>query len=297
MVPSKLWKEEVLYQSDYLIDVYKNKLVDLGMLEYAEKFNENDSKGAIGGQDEDETNKHFSERFLTSSARVQFLVLDPKQKLIQISNDLKSTFNSGHISLLDIPSGTGAGIISLLCNLYELRKFSKTPSLPLYINILAGDYSTTALDIYKKLLDDIRLELQKELIFIEYSTFEWDASSMLSTNKLTTLWLKEEEKFEEFYILMSAFSGVGSSNYKRFEESFKFIQNRICHQPSTIIFIEPNTTNAKSFGEKISKTFSKLFTWLSGKEESTDGDRFNWYDAVRKNTAKSDVLVKQYSRI
>lgn len=297
MIPSNLWKKNILYQSDNLIEVYKQELIHLGMLEYAEKYNEIDNSGAIGGLTEDETKRHFSERFLTSSARVQFLVLDPKQKLVEISSDLKSTFSGGYISLLDIPSGTGAGVLSLLCNLYELRKFSKTPSLPLYINILAGDYSNSALDIYIKLLDSVKLELEKELIFIKYTTFEWDASSMLSTNELTSLWLKNEEKFEEFYILMSAFSGVGSSNYKKFEESFKYIQNRICHKPSTIIFIEPNTIEAQSFTRKIAKTFSNLFTWLIGKEESTDGDRFEWYDSIRGNIGKSEVLVKQYSRI
>ncbi len=296
MIPNTLWKNEVLHQSKKLTNIYKDELIYLDMYEYAKDYKENKTDGAIGGKDEEETKKHFSERFLTSSARVQFVVLDPKKHFVEISKDLKSTFGSGHISLLDIPCGTGAGILSLLCNLAELRQFSKVPRLPLYIDIFAGDYSKSALDIYIKLLNNIKLELEKELIYINYDIFEWDASDMISTNLLTTQWLRNEDKYEEFYILMSAFSGIGSSNYKRFEESFKFIQNRICHQPSTIIFIEPNTTEAKSFTDKIAKTFIKLFSWLNGKEESTNGERFTWYDVIRDNIAKSEVLVKQYSR-
>lgn len=296
MIPNTLWKDDVLHQSKKLIKVYKDELESLDMYEYAKNSKEERTDGAIGGKDEEETKKHFSERFLTSCARVQFVVLDPKKHFLEISKDLKSTFSSGFISILDIPCGTGAGILSLLSNLAELRQFSKVPRLPLYIDILGGDYSESALDIYSKLLNNIKLELEKELIYISFDIFEWNASDMKSTNLLTTQWLKDENKFEEFYIFMSAFSGVGSSNYNRFEESFKFIQNRICHQPSTIIFIEPNTIEAKSFTKKIAKTFVKVFSWLIGKEESTNGERFSWYDEIRNNTAKSEVLVKQYSR-
>lgn len=296
MIPNMLWKNEVLYQSKKLIKVYKKELESLGIYDYAKNCKEEKNDGAIGGRDDEETKKHFSERFLTSSARVQFVVLDPKKHFLEISKDLKSTFSSGYISILDIPCGTGAGILSLLCNLAELRQFSKVPRLPLYIDILGGDYSKSALDIYIKLLKNIKLELEKELIYINYDIFEWDASNMVSTNFLTTKWLIDEHKYEEFYILMSAFSGVGSSNYKRFEESFKFIQNRICHQPSTIIFIEPNTKESNIFMKLLTKTYSACLSWLIGKEESTNGERFDWYDEIRDNTAKSEVLVKQYSR-
>ncbi|MGD9623363.1 MAG: hypothetical protein AB7U51_01785 [Arcobacter sp.] len=295
MIPNLLWKDEILYQSKKLIKIYKDELEYLDMYEYAKNCKEEKNDGAIGGKNEEETKKHFSERFLTSSARVQFVVLDPKKHFLEISKDLKSTFSSGRISVLDIPCGTGAGILSLLSNLAELRQFSKVPRLPIFIDILGGDYSKSALDIYVKLLNNIKLELENDLIYINYDFFEWNASDMVSTNFLTTKWLKDEDKYEEFYILMSAFSGVGSNNYKKFEESFKFIQNRICHKPSTIIFIEPNTKESNIFMKLLEKTYTVL-SWLIGKEESTNGDRFNWYDEIRNNTAKSEVLVKQYSR-
>ena len=47
---------------------------------------EEKNDGAIGGKNEEETKKHFSERFLTSSARVQFVVLDPKNHFLEISH-------------------------------------------------------------------------------------------------------------------------------------------------------------------------------------------------------------------
>lgn len=296
MIPNILWKDDTLYQSKKLIKVYKDELEYLALYEYAKNYKEEkNNDGTIGGKDLLETNKHFSERFLTSSARVQFVLLDPKTYFLEISKDLKSTFSSGRISVLDIPCGTGAGMLSLLSNLAELRQFSKVPRLPIFIDILGGDYSQSALNIYIKLLTNIKSELENQLIYINFDVFNWDASNMESTNYLTTKWLKIEDRYEEFYILMSAFSGVGSSNYKRFEESFKYIQNRICHRPSTIIFIEPNTSESNIFMKLLEKTY-KALSWVIGKEESTNGDRFNWYDEIRNNIAKSEVLVKQYSR-
>jgi len=296
MIPSKLWKKNILYQSDKLVGIYKDKLLELNLYDKAKNHTEKNKAGATGGKNEDETNKHFTERFLTSSARAQFVVIDPRGDFSEISKDLKVTFGSGNISILDIPAGTGAGILSLLCNLAELRNNYKLPRLPLHINIMAGDYSQSALDIYASLLSSAKKDLEGELIFINCQTFLWDAAESVSTNLLARAWLKDEENYEEFYIFMSAFSGVGSSNYKKFEDSFKFIQTYISHLRSTSIYIEPETVVASSFLKKVSATLEKIATWLKIKEESTNGERFKWHDEIRDNIAKSDVLVKLYSR-
>ncbi len=296
MVPNKLWNDEILYQSEKLVETYKNELISLDMLEYAKLFKGN-SNGAIGGENEEETNKHFSERFLTSSARMQFLILDPKKYFLQISKDLHSTFIGGNISILDIPCGTGAGILSLLFNIKELRNSSKLPRLPLNINIFAGDYSESALNIYCRLLSDTKFELEKELIYIKFDVKVWDASDIKSTTSLMKKWLKDEDNYEEFYILMSAFSGVGSDNFKTFANVFDFIQNFISNLHCTTILIEPNTNKAKTFLEKFEKLAKKWIRWVTKKEETTNNERFQWKDSITDNVAKSGVLVNQYSRI
>lgn len=295
MIPTKLWNNDILYQSNELTNIYREELKSIGMLEYAKEFS-GEKDGAIGGQNEEETNKHFSERFLTSSARVQFLVLDPKKYFKVISKDLKSTFLSGNITVLDIPCGTGAGILSLLCNLRELRNSSKLPRLPLSINILAGDYSSHALDIYSRLLDEVTKELEEELIFVTYNVKEWNAMDMKSTKQLIKEWLKDEDSYEEFYVLMSAFSGIGSSNYKKIEESFNFIQNMTCDLHCTTLLIEPNTNAGKSFLRSFKKTAKKWIAWVIGEEETTNNERFKWKDSITGNIAKSAILVSQYKR-
>ena len=296
MMPRNLWNNNTLYQSDELVKVYKNKLIQLSMLDHAENHTE-EGNGATGGMNTDETKKHFAERFLTSSARVQFITIDPRGDFGYISRDLQTTFGSGRISILDIPSGTGAGILSLLCNIAELRIDSKLPRLPLYVNIMGGDFSDSALGIYSDLLNEIKEHLETQLIYIEHQTFQWDASNSPSTNLLLRNWLSNEGQYEEFYVLMSAFSGVGKKNYKSFEDSFTFIQTFISHLPATTIFIEPTTRHSKDFLEFINELMEKATSWLTGKEESTGPEnRFSWYDPIRNNTAKSAVSVKIYSR-
>ncbi len=296
MMPEKLWNNNILYQSEELVKVYKNKLINLSMLDHAQNHTEA-GDGATGGKNIHETKKHFAERFLTSSARIQFITINPRGNFNNISKDLQTTFGSGRISILDIPAGTSAGILSLLCNIAELRTSSSLPRLPLYVNIMGGDFSDSALDIYSNLLDDVKEYLETQLIYIDYHTFQWDASKSPSTNILLRKWLVDEDQFEEFYILMSAFSGVGKKNYKSFEDSFTFIQTYISHLPATTIFIEPTTRHSKDFFEYIGGIMGKAIDWLTSKEESIGAEnRFSWYDPIRDNIAKSAVSVKLYGR-
>ncbi|MGE3593488.1 MAG: hypothetical protein AB7G52_13500, partial [Arcobacter sp.] len=61
MIPNLLWKDEILYQSKKLIKIYKDELEYLDMYEYAKNCKEEKNDGAIGGKNEEETKKHFSE--------------------------------------------------------------------------------------------------------------------------------------------------------------------------------------------------------------------------------------------
>ena len=296
MIPKHLWEHNILNQSEALVEVYKNKLISLSMLEHAKNATE-DGNGATGGLTEEETHKHFAERFLTSSARVQFITINPRGEFDRVSKDLQTTFLSGNISVLDIPAGTGAGILSLLCNIAELRMCSHLPRLPLHIYLTGGDYSASALMIYNELLDDIKVHLANQLIYIHYQVIEWDAQDVPSTNILLDSWFSQATDTEEYYILVPAFSGVGSSIYKRFEDSFKLIQWRVSNLPVTITFIEPQMKSANIFIKFFKKAIDKIGVLLLGIEESTEtNDRFNWYDPIRNNVARSGVSVVSYYR-
>jgi len=295
MIYEKLWKNEVLHQPEKLVEVYKKKLIELSLYDDAKNSDEY-GKGAVGGKDEEVTHKHFSERFLASSTRIQYVLLNPNGEFDVISKDIQVTFSSGKISILDIPSGTGAGILSLLCNIAEIRINSKLPRLPLYIDIVGGDYSPSALKIYTELLNDMKDYLAQQLIYVEYKAIEWDASDMLSTNKLVEEWLKNKEKYEEFYILMSAFSGVKEPIYKQFEESFKYIQNATLNLITTTIYIEPASNDGKKFFKLINKLMKIIEQWFE-KEKAISKGRFYWNDVIRENPkARSTVSIELYKR-
>jgi len=295
MIYEKLWRNEVLHQSEKLVEVYKEKLIALSLYDDAKNSDEY-GKGAVGGKDEEVTHKHFSERFLASSTRIQYVLLNPNGEFDVISKDLQVTFSSGKISILDIPSGTGAGVLSLLCNIAEIRINSKLPRLPLYINIVGGDYSPSALKIYIELLNDMKYYLEQQLIFIEYKSIEWDATNILSTKKLLDEWLNDKTKYEEFYILMSAFSGVKEDKFKQFEESFKFIQNYTIDLVTTTIHIEPASNDGKKFFKLINRFMKIIEEWFE-KEKAIRKERFYWNDAIRENPkAKSTVSIELYKR-
>lgn len=291
-----LWKDNILYQSENLVETYKNKLIDLSMLVHAQNATE-DGNGATGGLTQAETNKHFAERFLTSAARIQYITINPRGEFNIISNDLQTTFLGGNISVLDIPAGTGAGILALLCNIAELRASSCLPKLPLHIYLTGGDISIFALNIYSELLNDLKQHLAELLIYVHHQDIIWDATDISSTDSLLNNWFAQNTNSEEYYILVPAFSGVGSTVFKKFEESFRYIQGRISNKHATITFVEPNMNEAGIFMSFINKIIKKIALLLPGSEESTEiSNRFSWWDPIRGNTAKSGVKVLSYYR-
>ena len=120
-IPS-LWKDEKIFLPQMLSNIYIKKLKDIGMYEHAKNYIRNDAKeGAVGGITPEETHKHFAERFSNSCVRLQKVIIDPKSDFGKVPNYFFSTFAEGNIALLDSPCGTGAGALSLLYVLRELR--------------------------------------------------------------------------------------------------------------------------------------------------------------------------------
>lgn len=91
MIPTDLWKGNILYQFKKLMSIYTTELKSQKMHDYAVAYSGKGS-GSIGGECSDDTKIHFSERFLASSARLQYLSFDPEEDFLKISiGDLIST--------------------------------------------------------------------------------------------------------------------------------------------------------------------------------------------------------------
>ncbi len=97
-----------------LIEVYGEMLDELNLRAEAEDQSPND-EGPQGGITEEETHKHFSRNFSGSCARVQFVVLDPKEVFKTTRDAFTRMFSGSHLHILDIPCGAGAAGATLLC--------------------------------------------------------------------------------------------------------------------------------------------------------------------------------------
>ena len=288
-----MWKDNKLYQPETLTSIFREKSEDLGVLQQVIDFDGKQSKGAIGGQDESETIRHFIERFFASAARVQFVVIDPHKTLNDISNDIKASFGSGNISVLDIPCGTGASILSLLCNIREMRVHKLLPCLPVHISITAGDYSETALEIYADFIIKIKPYLEEVNIFIDCNTHMWNAKNVSSTDEIMNIFLEKKES-EEYYIFMSAFSGEVANNINDYEDSISYIQARVSNLNSCILHIEPESNNAEKFYKLLLKLIKKFICYIVLEEKSDKG--FLWIHPLNNKEIKGGYYIKLFKR-
>lgn len=120
-LPDSLWcdKSENILLPSQLVDLWKGLLNDNSLMDLA---NEKAPKGFEGGISKEDTDKHLAWRYNGSCARVILSLLDPKAKLSDVSDAYASTFAGNKVFVADLPSGSGAAIVSILCTLYELRK-------------------------------------------------------------------------------------------------------------------------------------------------------------------------------
>ena len=289
-----LWDGKKAHLPPKLIEIYIKKLKHIGMFEYASShIRKEDKEGPVGGESEEETHKHFAERFSNSSIRLQYVLIDPNDKFGSVPENFFSTFSEGNIALLDAPCGTGAGALSLLYTLAELRKNKKLPTLPLNVTILASDYSESALELYAELLDEAIPFLWNEKILVTYETIKWDAFSIPSTHILMTKFTSTQ--CDEFFVIVSAFSGINSEQLERLSSSLQHMQGCLSPEKFTMVHIEPATKK----GNKLFIIVKKILRLLQLEryhKEFIVKERFSWLDPVNNREPRSSVMVSLNSR-
>ncbi|MDK9682250.1 hypothetical protein [Pseudoalteromonas shioyasakiensis] len=285
-----LWKDDKAYLPLLLSEQYKNKLIEIGMLEYAaEHVRKEDKEGPVGGASIEETHRHFAERFSNSCIRLQYVLIDPKEKFGHIPEYFYSTFFSGDVALLDAPCGTGAGALSLLYTLRELRLENKLPALPLKVSILAGDFSTEALKIYENMLEIAKPKFEEVNMFIEFKLKQWDAFEASSTQFL----LDEFRSFsaDEYFVIVSAFSGIDKKFFDKLCNSITHMQLCLSTVPNTMVHIEPETKKGKNFFRKIKEILNLILGDNGDISEFKPNERFFWKDPINLRDVQSSVMV------
>ncbi|MBU2885167.1 hypothetical protein KO507_05255 [Gilvimarinus agarilyticus] len=242
--------------------------------------------GFEGGMSKEETDKHLAWRYNGSCARVILSLLDPMHQLSKVSDAYASIFAGGRVFLADLPSGSGAAIVSILCTLYELRKSDVLPRDVLTIQIIAGEISKAARDYLAEQLTDLTPIIGSQAIFIEFEIVEWNALCKISTVDLMRKSTLLSQNSTAKLLVVSNFSGFLENSGKwskarpQFDDIFLYSRDSL----STAIWIEPQRNTVASFFERAIKWFDRLFGSSLGSK--SDPEDVNSY-------AKTSVDCKQ----
>ena len=293
-IPAHLWSDQIMILPTQLCAVYGECLNSLGMYEEACGPSPPDSE-LIGGSSDQDTINHFTHRFAASAVRIEYLALDPNESLGNIPSDLLITLCDGRIAVLDVPCGTGAGILSLLGTIAELRRSKVVSSLPLYVHVTAGDCSPKALEIYEVILEEIQPWLVQQGINVTWNKDLWHAERPESTSDLVTSWLSRNANAEEYIVLIAAFSGEAATQFDAYKRTFEHISERLYGRRSSIVWVEPIWHKAERLFKRVHDLFEKM-PWFSEDPTGALASRFLWLHPFNQKHIRGSILVKKYSR-
>jgi hypothetical protein len=222
--PLTLWNSEVLHLPNSLAEAHKEFLHEKDWMGLYSPGSSN----AIGGSSFEEAKDHVINRFLNSAARMQYVCADPKCEQSEIRQMVLDQLGDGHIFLLDIAAGNGAGTLAILSLICELRFHKEVPKLPLNVNILAVDYSVDALNFYAELQDKIFTWLETQGIMVSLSLEPCDLTIAGEFSEVLDAFFEDakSKKVNRFITVISAVSGVGKDNYEQIQDSLKMAAAR-----------------------------------------------------------------------
>ncbi|MEZ9176901.1 hypothetical protein AB4200_13755 [Vibrio kanaloae] len=280
----------MLHLPDNLSNLYISKLESIGYLQFARDYHRNaNNEGPIGGSDQAETYEHFAARFSNSCVRLQYVVINPKDEFGDVPYNFITSFSSGKLCLLDAPCGTGAASMSLLHLLCTARKEGRLPKIPLTVHIIAADYSEHALKIFTDLLSESKDEFVENGIQVTTEEHLWDATDVASTAQLMDDFRSHD--CDEFFVIISAFSGLGTDGLEKIKPSLQHIQTSLSNKNFTLVHIEPQTKKAKSFLKDMLSIITMLFKDKEDDKQYESQERFIWVDPVNEREIKSDVMI------
>lgn len=275
-IPSHLWcgNSKKLSLPSKLVELWRELLEQNNLLGLAK---EKAPVGFEGGISKEDTDKHLAWRYNGSCARVMLSILDPNNDLSEVSDAYSSTFAGNEVFLADLPSGSGAAIITILCTLFELRKSNVLPRHPLRIKIVAGEISPTARNYLIGQLDLLKPTIEDQAIWISYEVIDWNTLCHLSTADLIRRMTIVSHDCPTRLLILSNFTGFleGSSKWNTAKKQFEqiFIHSRDLN--SSAIWIEPQRNSVIPFYNRLVDFFKKSFKSLIGSQVNKDKD--DWY--------------------
>lgn len=267
------------------------------------------SSGAIGGSSNSEAEKHFITRFLNSAVRAQYVCADPTDSQTDIRDMILDQLADGHIFILDLAAGNGAGTLAILGLLCELRAEHCIPKLPLNVHIFGVDYSPNALAFYHQTLNQVNAWLEGMGITVELESRLCDLKIVGNFNEVLECFFDDAKScgVKRFLCVLSAVSGLGKEGLEEIHKSLEMAAIRLSHKgrESSWLWIEPSASrnwlamfvNSIKFAlQKIPYIFSKKnesFEIKSGAPllPAPEIRKFSWQDPHQSKINMSHVMV------
>ena len=271
-----------------------------------------DLSGGAGGQSTKEAQDHVINRFLNSAARMQFVCAAPDDEQPEVREMVLDQLGDGHIYLLDLAAGNGAGTLAMLALLCELRAQKTVPKLPLNVSIVGVDYSEDALNYYAELLERIKpwLETSGINIFLNCAVCNLKVSGEF--NEVLESFFDDAKKnnIKRFLCVISALSGAGKEGLEQMHDSLKIVAARLSHRErsSSWLWVEPKLKNAwqTKFADSLRLIMNKVSFNFFKKGDSYDiktdvllltnpeTRKFDWHDPHKQATVKGNVIVTAF---
>lgn len=254
MVSAELWKEDAIRLSGALVSEYRDRLASNGLFQLA---TERSSIGETGGAGHEESDRHFAWMFGNSAGRSTYVCVDPVEALGDVSRIVRSSLLDGELLLVDVPCGSGAGALGLVCAIFEQRRASLLPSTPLRVTVLAGDFSIRAREHLRELAIRLQPVLLTQGIQLVVEDHHWDAMDIASSTDFIDRACEIAVNMDRVFLLINNFSGaLGDSDLAEFFRHFlSQFGGRIRSVPNSVCWIEPNTKAAK-------KMLPAFVTWF-----------------------------------
>lgn len=264
-----VWKDAAIHLGDSLQKCYLERIAGEGLTDLAAEAGT--AKGEPGGATKEDADKHFAWRFANSAGRTIYASVDPEGKLRLAYSTISESFVDGNVVLADVPSGAGAGALGLLATIFEHRKSGLAAPLPLNVKVVAGDFSERAGEHLDALFDVLKEVFATQALFVSFVRLHWDANKIETSALFIDAVVENAKDADRVFFLVSNFSGAlkDADLEEKFRHFLSQFSSRVKTFPNSLIWVEPNTSGAKSLLPKIGGWLAKFLSWF----KAEDGDR------------------------
>ena len=252
------------------------------------------AKQSAGGSGVDASDLHLCHRFTNSAGRTLCASLDPGGVLGQTSNLLIRHLSGDHLVLVDAPCGGGPAALSFIDVLCELRAQGLLPTLPIRIQLLAGDFSERSRDHFNTLLGLMSPEWAKRGIRVYADVFHWDLSDANSNAEFVDRVVAAAQHNVPVLAIAANFNDALSDRILReaYEHFISQLVGRLRDYPYSLCWIEPISNKARRFLDPLLDFVKRFLPFLRSEQIPPFEAQFGMTDLLDGAQFRSGVLVK-----